>query len=130
MNTQIEQDYTIIDHVLRTQNDLPYTRDYDFVYQGILKLISMNPDSVTKSRKRELVMFRRICMVILRRIPLKLSLCHIGDLFNRDHATVKHSLKEHEFHIQIKDELYLEAVEEVVSGLKGLGLAIDDFLYR
>lgn len=47
----------------------------------------------------------------------KLSLSHIGLLFNKDHATVIHGLKMHKLFWKQKDSIYLHHVEPIIDEL-------------
>ena len=47
----------------------------------------------------------------------KLSLSHIGLLFNKDHATVIHGLKMHKMYMKSKDAIYLHHVQPVIDDL-------------
>lgn len=54
---------------------------------------SVHPDlAKTKSRKREFVETRQLCMFFLKK-RTTLSLAKIGGLINKDHATVLHAVK-------------------------------------
>jgi len=46
----------------------------------------------TKTRKREVVYSRQLCMHYLK-INTRMSLHKIGDIFSKDHATVMHAFK-------------------------------------
>jgi hypothetical protein len=47
----------------------------------------------------------------------KLSLSHIGLLFDKDHATVINGLKKHDWFIKSKDQIYLHHVQPVINDL-------------
>lgn len=45
-----------------------------------------------KNRKKELVWARQVAIYLLHKV-YKISMCVVGDLFDRDHTTVIHSCK-------------------------------------
>jgi hypothetical protein len=47
----------------------------------------------------------------------KLSLSHIGLLFNKDHATVIHGIKMHKRFTKMKDSIYLHHIQCVIDDL-------------
>lgn len=69
-----------------------------FLAQQIIKTINteLQVDLRSSKRTRELVYMRYVCYhVIRKRFPL-LTLIAIGNLFNKDHATVIHGLEMYE----------------------------------
>lgn len=64
----------------------------------------------TKNRTHELVYRRAFLMHELRSTGMTLK--EIGDMFKRDHATVLHSLRTHEWMTSTNDKLYLECICE------------------
>ena len=63
-----------------------------------------------KDRTHELVYRRAFLMHELRSTGMTLK--EIGGMFKRDHATVLHSLRTHEWMTNTKDKLYLECIAE------------------
>lgn len=63
----------------------------------------------TRSRKRETV-YKRYYLMNALFMQSKLSLTGIGELFNRDHSTVIHSIKEHKRWFKSMDQEYLRAI--------------------
>lgn len=74
---------------------------------------------IKKSRKREKVYARAAAFNFIRK-NTKLSLSSIGDLLNKDHATVLHSLKLYNNFIQQKDEVFLWNIRSIEEQLKDL----------
>ena len=66
----------------------------------------------TKSRCREIVFARHICSYFLRN-HTKASLKKIGDLFNRHHTTVIHSITTINNFIDIEDVITLSDIEAI-----------------
>ena len=73
------------------------------------------------SRKRELVHVRRAFFAIARKL-LGLSFQKIGDVLNKDHATVMHSLSIHNAEIDIYDD-YSKTYHELHKHLEVLFVA-------
>lgn len=69
-----------------------------FLAQQIIKTIraDLKVDLCSKKRERELVYMRYVCYSLIRKRFPVLSLTVIGDLFNRNHATVIHGLEMYE----------------------------------
>jgi len=65
-----------------------------------------------KSRKREIVYQRAAAFNFLRQ-NTQLSLTSIGDLFNKDHATVLHALKVYDYFVKEKDEMFLWNIRSI-----------------
>lgn len=63
-----------------------------------------------KDRTHELVYRRAFLMHELRSTGMTLK--DIGGMFKRDHATVLHSLRTHEWMTSTNDKLYLECIAE------------------
>ena len=63
-----------------------------------------------KDRTHELVYRRAFLMRELRSTGMTLK--EIGKMFKRDHATVLHSLRTHEWMTSTNDKLYLECIAE------------------
>lgn len=68
-------------------------------------------DLSIKSRKREIVEIRSVCFTLTRTLCLGVSLASIGELYNKDHATVIHGLKMFEtlkdqYHFKNSNTLY------------------------
>ena len=73
----------------------PDTFDYDKTFLRVCKVFKTDPMEVItskKPRKRELVVTRQATMT-LAKLQSKMSLSQIGAKFNKDHATVLHSVK-------------------------------------
>lgn len=64
----------------------------------------------TKDRTHEMVYRRAYLMQELRTTGMTLK--DIGGMFKRDHATVLHSLRTHEWMTSTKDKLYMECCAE------------------
>lgn len=65
-----------------------------------------------KTRKREVV-YRRAAAYNFLRKNTKLSLTAIGDLFDRDHATVINALRMYDNFIGQKDEIFLWNIRSI-----------------
>lgn len=76
MNYQIDYQQ-IIDYILRREN---------------IQLEEIRKKERGKSRKRELVFIRQLCMYFARK-KTKASLSQVGTYMSRDHATVLHAIK-------------------------------------
>ena len=63
-----------------------------------------------KDRTHELVYRRAFLMHELRSTGMTLK--EIGQMFKRDHATVLHSLRTHEWMTSTNDKLYLDCISE------------------
>ena len=71
-----------------------------------------------KSRMRTLVYRRYYLMAKLRQIGCTYEM--IGELFNKDHATVVYAVKTHNYYIKVNDMPYRLAVEPVKVTFKQL----------
>ncbi|MBP9790726.1 MAG: hypothetical protein KBD57_09320 [Bacteroidia bacterium] len=74
---------------------VPETFDYDKAFIRVCKVFNTDPVEVItskKPRKRELVVTRQAAMT-LAKLTSRMSLAQIGAKFNKDHATVLHSVK-------------------------------------
>lgn len=69
-----------------------------------------------KSRMRTLVYRRAYIMAKLRQIGCTYEM--IGELFNKDHATVVYAVKNHDYYIKVGDMPYRLAVEPVKTTFK------------
>jgi len=68
-----------------------------------------------KNRKHTIIYKRYFLYYQLQKA--KLSLSHIGLLFNKDHATVIHGIKMHKRFTKMKDSIYLHHIQCVVDDL-------------
>lgn len=67
-----------------------------------------------KSRKREFVKARQVCMYFLEsHFRKKLTLAEIGHMFHKDHATVIHSVKTIQDGIDIKEPMITKDVKKL-----------------
>ena len=67
----------------------------EYELQKVCKEFNLDPEEVKanyKCRKREYVVVRQISMTLFR-LVVKSSLSKSGEIFNKDHATVLHSIK-------------------------------------
>lgn len=71
----------------------------------------------TKSRHQVNNMRRRYLMTSLR--ALNLPFKAIGDLFNRDHATVIHNIKQHHWSVESGDIYYTTVIQTDIDELHG-----------
>jgi len=78
-------------------------------FEKIRELIKRDRLSA-KDRTHELVYRRAFLMHELRSTGMTLK--DIGEMFKRDHATVLHSLRTHEWMTSTNDKLYLECIAE------------------
>lgn len=78
-------------------------------FEKIQELIQRDRLS-SKDRTHELVYRRAFLMHQLRSSGMTLK--DIGSMFKRDHATVLHSLRTHEWMTNTKDKLYAECIAE------------------
>jgi hypothetical protein len=78
-------------------------------FEKIQELIKRDKLS-SKDRTHELVYRRAFLMHELRSSGMTLK--DIGSMFKRDHATVLHSLRTHEWMTNTKDKLYAECIAE------------------
>ena len=78
-------------------------------FEKIRELIKRDRLSA-KDRTHELVYRRAFLMHELRSTGMTLK--DIGEMFKRDHATVLHSLRTHEWMRSTNDKLYLECIAE------------------
>ena len=78
-------------------------------FEKIQELIQRDRLS-SKDRTHELVYRRAFLMHELRSTGMTLK--DIGQMFKRDHATVLHSLRTHEWMTSTNDKLYLECIAE------------------
>lgn len=69
-----------------------------------------------KNRKQSIIYKRYYLYAQLYKA--KLSLTHIGKLFNKDHATVLHGLKMHKLYTAEKDGIYLHYVQPIIDELQ------------
>ena len=71
----------------------------------------------TNSRYQVLIMRRRYLMAELRvlRMPFKA----IGEMFNRDHATAMHNIKQHHWAIESGDTYYMTVIQDDIEELQG-----------
>jgi len=65
-----------------------------------------------KTRKREIVYKRAAAYNFLRK-NTELSLTAIGDLFDKNHATVLHALKVYDYFFNEKDEIFLWNIRNI-----------------
>ena len=70
-----------------------------------------------KSRYQVLTMRRRYLMAELRGLDLPFH--SIGELFNRDHATAIHNIKQHNWAIESGDLYYISVIQDDIDELKG-----------
>lgn len=68
------------------------------------------------NRSQVLTMKRRYLMSTLRSLSLPFHV--IGEMFNRDHATAIHNIKQHENSVQSKDKYYLTIIKECIDELE------------
>lgn len=67
-------------------------REPDEILNKVCKYFKANPDDVTsKSRRRELVEVRYICISLIKNYT-NLTLFKIGRIFDRDHSTIIHAI--------------------------------------
>ena len=78
-------------------------------FEKIKELIKRDRLSA-KDRTHELVYRRAFLMHELRSTGMTLK--EIGKMFKRDHATVLHSLRTHEWMTSTNDKLYLDCISE------------------
>jgi hypothetical protein len=70
-----------------------------------------------KSRYQVLTMRRRYLMAELRGLDLPFH--SIGELFNRDHATAIHNIKQHNWAIESGDLYYISVIQDDIDELQG-----------
>lgn len=70
-----------------------------------------------KSRYQVLTMRRRYLMAELRGLDLPFQ--SIGELFNRDHATAIHNIKQHNWAIESGDLYYISVIQDDIDELHG-----------
>jgi len=70
-----------------------------------------------KSRYQVLTMRRRYLMAELRGLDLPFQ--SIGELFNRDHATAIHNIKQHNWAIESGDLYYISVIQDDIDELQG-----------
>jgi hypothetical protein len=71
---------------------------------------------IKPSRKRETVYARAAAFNFIRQ-NTELSLTAIGELFNKDHATVLHALKVYYYFVKEKDEIFLWNIRSIEAQL-------------
>jgi len=78
--------------------------------QKLIELVEKY-DLTSRSRKREILYKRHFIMAELyEEIP---SLSQVGDIVERDHATVLHGIREHKKWMEVKDAEYLKAIDDL-----------------
>ncbi len=117
---------TKIDRFLRTIHDesvdvseqkelilgfLSFQDSFSYTVENIEIYIDEH-DLKSSSRKREKVYARYYLMVILQR-HFKLSSLRIGSMFNRDHSSVLHGIRECENWLEAKDKTFLSIISEL-----------------
>ena len=90
--------------------NLNYSNESNKIINRINKLTGYNIRS--NNRKQEVVRGRQIAMYQIRK-NTTLSLQEIGNIFNKDHATVIHALKVVQDIIDTRDKKYLYLVETI-----------------
>ena len=97
----------------------PDTFDYDKTFLRVCEVFKTDPVEVItskKPRKRELVLTRQASMT-LAKIKSKLSLTQIGAKFNKDHATVLHSVRTIK-NLRATDRIFREDTDCLFKGLE------------
>ena len=82
-----------------------------------IKHIIQRDELDSKSRYQVLTMRRRYLMAELR--ALNLPFQSIGEYFNRDHATVMHNIKQHNWAIESGDLYYMTVIQNDIEELQG-----------
>lgn len=89
--------------------------NYEPMFLDKVKQIIKEQDLNTRSRRRDLVYKRMYLYNEIKNHEDFYSFEYIGDLFNRDHATVLHGLRTRSNLIEMKDPLYHIISEEMDS---------------
>ena len=100
---------------------IPGIRRGVFSHQDVIHIacrhLSIDSGSIFgKSRKRELVNARQVCMYFMRKFFPEMSLASVGEVFKKDHATVLHSIR------VVKDQMfsspaYKMSIEELMAAM-------------
>lgn len=99
-----------------------YTYNLKKIITEVSKVTGVPIESIkSKTRKREIMLARRIFMVVARKTT-SASLATIGAFVNKDHATVVHANREHGAMLSLKskhpiDKMYMRHFNDVVEGL-------------
>jgi len=106
------------------------TKNKENEIQILLKLIAEKTeysldDLRGPSRKRELIHVRRAFFAIARKL-LGLSFQKIGDVLEKDHSTVMHSLSRHNAEIDVYDD-YSKVYKKLYDSLSVLYLARTEY---
>jgi len=92
--------------------------DYEEVLDNACKVCDITMDELTgRCRQRHLVVARHICFYILRN-EFNLNLKQIGKLFNRDHASVIHGIKQMDYMVE-SPNLYKQEFK-IYQAIKGI----------
>lgn len=78
----------------------------------------------TKCRKQVNNMRRRYLMASLRALDMPYKV--VGEMFNRDHATVIHNIRQHNWSIESGDSYYITVIQDDINELNGVA----DVKYR
>ena len=70
-----------------------------------------------QSRHQVLTMRRRYLMTSLRALNMPFKV--VGEMFNRDHATVIHNIKQHHWSIESGDLYYTTVIQDDIDELMG-----------
>jgi len=83
----------------------------------VAKYFNLKPNNLTlKSNERNIVVPRQIAMYLCKKLT-KYSLVEIGHLFNKNHATVIHSINKTERQIQ-SDPIFKQQIEKIINQIK------------
>ena len=69
---------------------------------------------LSETRERMIVWARRMCMKIIRE-ETALSLQAIANVFGKDHASILHSIRQHDALIEIEDKEYMAIYSEFMA---------------
>lgn len=97
-----EEEYTIVDHVFIMQKEKKIAEKI----KTIRNYIDDNPHLLYKGRKGEIPVIRFILWNYLH-VKGNLTLKEVGELFDRDHSTVIHGIKEYDDKVYVNDAKFL-----------------------
>ena len=88
----------------------------EFIIKAVAKYFEINPEDITgKDRSQKMIEPRKIAMYMVRDMT-HLSFPKMGEVFNKDHSTVKHAIDSLEE--QLKDDAVLrEKIQDVKSSV-------------
>lgn len=89
--------------------------NFNFLVEVTCKEFGVNPDDLSEStRKRGVVIARYVVFYVLYHTLGHVSLASVGGLFNKDHATVVHGMKQIDLILETHDALFYNSVIKIL----------------